>query len=231
MSRGSQLRRAGFTLIEVMLALAILGLGLTVLIKSVANNVNKVGEAHMMGVVAELGRGQMYELEEKLQKEGFTENDQSTKGDFADQGWPGVTWDAKIEVPEIPSFAQLQAAQQAQAKAGAGAGSGSDGKGAGSGAEGGLGESGLAGMLSMLGAGGGSDAADAAGASFIQSQFEMVQQVLKSSIRKVTLVIDFQVMGSKRQYELVAYFTDANGMDKVLGGLGTQSPTPPPGGN
>ena len=52
-TRGRQVRKhhRGFTLIEVMFALALLGLALVVLIKSAAGSVFNAEQAHMMGVV------------------------------------------------------------------------------------------------------------------------------------------------------------------------------------
>jgi len=43
-------RTRGFTLLEVMIALALLGFGLTVLIKSAAGNIFNAQQAHMIGV-------------------------------------------------------------------------------------------------------------------------------------------------------------------------------------
>jgi general secretion pathway protein I len=224
-------RRAGFTLVEVMLALAVLGLGLTLLIKSLASNVANAGEAQMMGVVAELARGKMYDVEELLRKDGFQETDQSSNGDFSEEGWPGLTWESKVEIPEIPTLAALQAMQQGQDGAGAGSGSGS---GAGSAAAGTSSDpmaafesTGLGGMLTMFGGfgdmgGGGEGAGDQMGAAFIQQYFDMVQQVFKASIRKVTLTVHYQNAGEKRDFSMSAYFTDDSAMEKVIGNLGAE---------
>jgi general secretion pathway protein I len=225
------IRRAGFTLVEVMLALAVLGLGLTLLIKSLASNVANAGEAQMMGVVAELARGKMYDVEELLRKDGFQETDQSSNGDFSEEGWPGLTWESKVEIPEIPTLAALQAMQQGQDAAGTGAGSGS---GAGSAAAGTSSDpmaafesTGLGGMLTMFGGfgdmgGGGEGAGDQMGAAFIQQYFDMVQQVFKASIRKVTLTVHYQNAGEKRDFSMSAYFTDDSAMEKVIGGFGSE---------
>jgi hypothetical protein len=50
----------------------------------------------------------------------------------------------------------------------------------------------------------------------------MFQQILKVSIRKVSLTLTWQVLGSDRDLKVVAFFTDAGAMDKVLSGLGSQ---------
>jgi len=228
-SRSLALRRArGFTLLEVMIALALLGFALTVLIKSAAGNIFNAQQAHMMGVATDLARGKMYELEEKLLKDGFSDTEQHEEDQaFTDEGWPQVKYSYKIVEVELPSWDALQALAQGQAK---GSGAAISGSGQGSG-EGGFANSALGGMLSQFsgfggaGAGAGKGSADiaaAAGGAFVQGQYTMFQQILKVSIRKVSLTLKWQVMGSDRDMTVVAFFTDAAGMDKVISGMGSQ---------
>ena len=253
-------RQRGFTLMEVMIGLAIMGVALIVLIKSAGSSIYSAQQAHMIGVATDLSRYQMYEIEEKLLKDGFTETDQS-EGDigeqetvtkfnpfdggvqtvtetktphsgkcFDDQGWPNVCYAYKVEQVELPSFEELTKMAQGRA-AGPPPGVGS-GSGAGSGEEQQQGNafenSALGGLLSTMGGGfggggkGGADVESANSASFMQSQYTMVQQVLKVSIRKVTLVVWWQVVGHDQEMKTVAFFTDAAAMDKVLMGLGSQ---------
>jgi hypothetical protein len=56
----------------------------------------------------------------------------------------------------------------------------------------------------------------AAGASMIQNQYSMFQEVLKVSVRKVTLSLTWTVLGSKRDMKVVAFFTDPTAMNKTL---------------
>src|SRR5215208_3403292 len=147
--------RRGFTLLEVMIGLALLGLGLVVLIKSTTGNIRAAKRSQMMGVAADLTRGKMYDIEEKLLKDGFTETDQSEDGQsFDKEGWPEITYSYKVELVELPSFDQLQ--QIAQGK-GSAAGSGARGAGAGSGAgsdgdgDGSFENSALGGIIQMMG--------------------------------------------------------------------------------
>ena len=247
--------KRGFTLMEVMIGLALLGVALTVLIKSSANSIFNARQAQMMGVATDLSRATMYEIEEKLLKDGFTETDQS-EGDigevervrvvdpatgnikfeektgsrsgkcFEDEGWPNVCYAYRIEQVELPSFEELSrmAQNRAQPQQGSGTGAGTAGDPE---QPTGFQDSALGGMMSMLGGGMGgggasADVEDAQGAAFLQGQYTMVQQVLKVSIRKVTLVVWWDVMGQERSLKTVAFFTDASAMDKVLMGLGSQ---------
>jgi hypothetical protein len=76
--------------------------------------------------------------------------------------------------------------------------------------------------------GGGEGAGDQMGAAFIQQYFDMVQQVFKASIRKVTLTVHYQNAGEKRDFSMSAYFTDDSAMEKVIGNFGADIPGQPP---
>jgi prepilin-type N-terminal cleavage/methylation domain-containing protein len=224
----------GFTLLEVMIGLALLALGLVVLIKSTTGNIVSAKRAQMMGVATDLSRGKMYDIEEKLLKDGFTDTDQSEEGQSFDQeGWPEFKYSYKVEQIELPSFDQLQAIATGTAKdkgAGSGAGRGSGG-GSGGGSDAGSDEpngsfqdSALGGIISMLGggfAGGSQDIDSKAGASFIQSYYQLIQETLKASIRKVTLTVKYDVLGEDTELTTVAFFTDSAGLNKgLLGAVG-----------
>jgi hypothetical protein len=103
------------------------------------------------------------------------------------------------------------------------AGSGSAGSGLGSDqAPGGFENSALGGMIGMMGAfgGGTQDITAAQGGALIQGQYSMFQEILKVSVRKVTLTMKWKVLGRDRDMKVVAFFTDAAAMDKVLSGQG-----------
>ncbi|HWO21365.1 MAG TPA: type II secretion system protein [Kofleriaceae bacterium] len=252
MTRAS--RAAGFTLLEVMIGLALLGFGLVVLIKSTTSSITGAKRAQMMGVVTDLSRAKMYDIEEKLLKEGFTETDQSEEGKtFDEEGWPEIKYSYKIEPVELPSFDQLQAMAQGQGSAAAAKERGSAGRGgSGSGDDepsGSFEDSALGGVISMLGGGfaGGStqskDIDSKAGASFIQGYYQLVQEALKASIRKVTLTVKYDVLGEENELVTVAFFTEPSGLTKGTFGMagalpdeaagsgsgsGSKNPTTPP---
>lgn len=223
--------RRGFTLLEVMFGLALLGLGLTVLIKSAAGDIFNAQQAHMIGVVTDLARGKMYDIEDKLLHDGFSDTEQHEDDQsFSDEGWPQIHYSYKVELVELPGFEQLQALI---AGTGSGSARGSVGSASGDEAPGGFENSMLGGMLSQFGGlgGGGKGSADinaSIGGAFVQSQYTMFQQILKVTIRKVSLTVNYQVMGSDRDFKVVQFLTDAAAMDKVLNGMGAQE-LPPAG--
>jgi general secretion pathway protein I len=225
--------RRGFTLVEVMLALAILAMSLVILVKSVATNVTSAGESFYMGVVTDLTRSKMYDLEEKLLDEGFQDAEQEEDGDFSDEGWPGIKWHALIEPAELPSYEKLMGMQPGQGEGG----EGQDGDGDGEpdpGAVERFESSALGGMMSMMGMGmgmGGGAGAGAGGAgadtaseantgAFIQGYYSLVQQVLKASIRKITLTVKWDTGLRKEEIKVILYVTDPAGMQKTMGALG-----------
>jgi general secretion pathway protein I len=207
-------RHAGFTLLEVMIALAILAVGLTWILKATAQSVRNATDSRMYDTITELARSKMLDVEEQLQKDGFQETEQSTEGDFDDEGWASVTWVAKVEKAKLPSMERLQQMQAAgdQTGSGSGSGTGSDMAALNDAASGG----GLMGMLSMMG-GGDFSAEGAAGGSFIASQYQLIEQVFEAAIRKVSLTVKWQVVGAPRELKVVAYFTDPAAMNKVIG--------------
>ena len=261
------MRRAwgGFTLLEVMIGLALLGLALAVLIKSAAGSIFNSQQAHLMGVATDLARGKMYDIEEKLIKDGFADMDQSQLDAkaFEEEGWPEIRYSYKVEAVEMPPWDELQALAKGHAKksrskiAGlwaaarraarraAAAGTACTGRvgvrlggtlrlglrGLGS-ADNPMTQfqnSALGGMLNMMGGGFGgagaglgsaSEIGGAQGGALIQAQYTMFQQILKVSVRKVTLTVTYKVLGSDRDLKLVAFFTDPQAMDIVLNGLG-----------
>lgn len=237
------MRQRGFTLLEVMIGLALLGLALTVLIKSAAGSIFNAEQAHMMGIATDLARGKMYDIEETLLKDGFTDTDQSSSDakPFEVEGWPNIYYAYKVEQIEMPDWDQLQAMAQGHAKnMGSAVGSGSAygatwgsaiGSGLGDGSANqvsGFQNSMLGGMLGMMGGGmgggsggGGGDILGAQGGALIQMQYQLFQQILKVSIRKVTLTVTWKVLGTDRDMKVVAFFTDPVAMDQVLNGAGS----------
>jgi prepilin-type N-terminal cleavage/methylation domain-containing protein len=194
---GARRRRGGFTLLEVMIALAILSFWLVMLIRTTAGNLARVQENQMIGVGADLARDKMYEIEELLHEEGFQQLEKEEGGNFADQGWPEIEWRAKIEKIELPNLAALTQL---------GEGGEEDPEGDGGGI--------LGGMFGMAGGMMGGSA----GAALIGSQFEMFRQVMEESIRKVTLTISSSRFSEPLVFNL--FFTDPAAVNRVIMGGG-----------
>lgn len=212
-------RSGGFTLIEVMLALAILAIGLTMLIKGTANSIKTAEDSRMDGIVTTLARGKMLDVEEKLLKDGFQETEQGDKDqDFGDEGWPNIAYDVEVLPVKLPSLDQLAAMAKASAEQEAAAASAGSGSGSGSSLIESSSGGGLLGMMSMLG--GDMSAEDANAAGQMPMMYGIIQQVLEVAIRKVRLTVRWKVFGFPRELVIVQYVTDPGAMNRVIGGIG-----------
>jgi general secretion pathway protein I len=225
MRRATRAGAAGFTLIEVMIALAILAGGLVFLMRSTASNIFAAQKAQMLTAATNLARGKMYEMEEKLAVDGYQETDQTEEGDFSDEGWPSITWKAEIVKIELPDMASLQ---KMDSQGGEGGEAGGE-----TGAQpgGGL----LGGMLG--GAAGGAEGApgSALGAGILGTYYQMVSEVLKDAIRKVTLTVSYPVVGGGTEsFVVTCYFTDPKAVNRRApagGGEEEDNPNPNPNPN
>lgn len=196
----------GFTLVEVMLALAILGMALVMLMRSAAGSLFATSQAQMLGIVTDLARGKMYDLEELLLKNGFNTSTQTERGDFEDEGWPTIEWEAVIEEVELPNFETMKEVGQEAAR------------------DGGAGIAGKTGAKAPPGAGSGSatsaEEAQSMTGSFIEQFYGPISQILKVAIRKITLTMKWKVVGHDRDLKVILYVTDAAAMMKSVREMG-----------
>jgi prepilin-type N-terminal cleavage/methylation domain-containing protein len=107
-------RRAdsGFTLLEIMVAVAILASTLVVLLSIVTNNVRSTNHAKMTTAATFLARTKMVQIEDQILDLGFTDNDESKSGTFRDLGFPQFRFDTLIERIELPSDLAQKARDQ-----------------------------------------------------------------------------------------------------------------------
>ncbi len=95
-------RNRGFTLLEVMVAVAILGLGLTAILSAQAGAFTTSSLARNTGLATGLLRCKMSELEEHLLKDGFQELDETDSGPCCDGDESIMTCSWVIAKPELP---------------------------------------------------------------------------------------------------------------------------------
>jgi general secretion pathway protein I len=92
-------RRPGFTLLEVVVALAILGVALLAIFDLNAGAVASHAYVKRITVATQLARAKMTDLEQELYDKGFEIDDAERSGDFSAEGWSGFTWKARILAP------------------------------------------------------------------------------------------------------------------------------------
>ena len=195
--------QAGFTLLEALLALLILALALTLLISRATRNIRVSQSSHQVSVASQLARGKMYDIEEKLLQDGFQDSEDKEHGDFSDEGWPDIKWEAVITPFEIETQAALSELQSGEQVPG-GSPSSLDSPGVAGGP--------MAGLL-----GGAQDPSSGFDTSFLASNLELLKEVLKGSVRRVDLTVSWEMHGEETSFVVVAYFTDAKNIRKVIG--------------
>jgi general secretion pathway protein I len=212
-------RDRGFTLLEVLVSLAILGSALVVLLRMSSTDIRAAHEAKLITIATGLARAKMYDIEEELRHNGFQDTAQNLNGNFADEGQPKFTWEALVEKVELPEAQALDAEKKAAGAAGAGTPppAPTDTKN----------------QQDLLGLAGGSTSG-ALGASMVQLYFPLIKPVLENAIRKVTLTVKWQVGSHDQSMKVICFFTDTKPIDQALGPAGSAAPpfggsTPLPG--
>lgn len=103
----------GFTLLEVMIALAILAVSLSAIVQINGTSIRAHDYAKRVTVATMLARSKMADLESQFNEEGFTSQfDQKMEGDFSEEGWEDFRWEAEIIKPELDAATATTMVQQ-----------------------------------------------------------------------------------------------------------------------
>lgn len=220
---------AGFTLLEVMVAVAILGLSLTVILSAQVGLFSSGSYGQHIGIATGLARCRMAEVEEEMLKLGYSESDINDEGACCVGDLRldmRCKW--KIERVELPQPLGIDALGSSSASPAGSAGldfsnPSFDPNGAlgssplgqsplgalgsfGAGATGATGSSGLGGLSSML-AGGGGSASGLAG-MVMSIVYPSLKPMLEASIRKVTVVVLWKEGIKPQELEIVQWLTN-----------------------
>ncbi len=204
----------GFTLLEVMIALAILVTALVVVAQANMGATRDASRAKMLTVATMLGRAKMNEIEFDLKHDGFSDFDEEECGDFGDDDYGGLAkfqWCYTIEKIELPENLDLQSMLGGQ-------GQGQEGD-EDSPSSPSAPASPFGGMLSMLGGGGmGGGASPMAGmaASLLASQFGVIRNVIEQAIRRIILTVSWPEGARDRSLTLVLYITDPDVVERGI---------------
>lgn len=214
----------GFTLLEVMVALAILAAALMAVADLSGGALRNFAYARDLSDATLLARGKMAELEERFEDSGFRDADESLDGDFADMGRPDVRWKAEVLRPTSKlSAEQLLAVfvgsspddvdtQQMLAKLLGGATGAAPGGGA---AGGGGGPSGGASALAPGGALG----------AVLQAQLKAFSEELRSALRELRLTVTWKDGRREQALSVATHLVVLN--PKAPGGARGASPDVP----
>lgn len=203
-------RSGGFTLLEMMIAMAILAGGLTWLVVGVTRNIQAENHAKLITTATFLARERMVDLEDELYEKGFGEFDKESSGGFDDKGFSRFTWHAIVDKVELPSAEQLQTvlsnAQQARQTLQGGGPSSGDPLAQAAGATNATGDTASSAAANPL----------SAGAGALASQFGVIKDVLEQAIRRVTVKVGWTEGKTPREVEVVAYYVDVRRVDQAI---------------
>ncbi|MBO4350624.1 MAG: prepilin-type N-terminal cleavage/methylation domain-containing protein [Proteobacteria bacterium] len=101
-----RMKLKGFTLLELMIAIFILALSVTILLGTQNTSMRMMGYANNTAVVTMLTRAKMqdieYEVQRQIADEGIKEDYVNTiDGDFRDEGYDDISWSALIQSIEL----------------------------------------------------------------------------------------------------------------------------------
>jgi general secretion pathway protein I len=205
-------KRAGFTLLEVLIAVALLGVAMLVVVQSQAINAVQTRIARDLSVSALLAREKMGEIEIEIRKkQSFDDLDEDCgRGDFDDQGYRYIKWECKNEPLKLDmDSSQLLASLEAIASGEA---------------EGGL--------LQMAADFGGLDLnslSDSPEGQMMLQFFPLIAEMLGKAIRRITLNISWENRSEELGYSIVLFITDPTRVTNPLGvpGVPGGGATPP----
>jgi general secretion pathway protein I len=225
----------GFTLLEVLVAIAILGLGLGVILGSQVGLFSSAARGEHLGVATNLVRCKMSEIEAELLTKGYQLTDESDEGkccgDEDEEGYRCVWKIERVELPELSLEDGGTSSEGGASRSG----------------DGGLDGLGVLGTFASLGQPGGSGIGGGAGISDLAQKFSgassmglapmlmslvypSLKPMLEASIRKVSVTIHITEGKNDRELTVIQYVTSPQqgGLDALLaagGAAGVGAPT------
>jgi prepilin-type N-terminal cleavage/methylation domain-containing protein len=186
-------RSPAFSLLEVMVALAILAVGLVLLLQVQARSAELAIEAREMTVATMLARGKLYDCQTDLLKKGFSVGDYDADGAFDDEGYPDYFWECHGYKPDMPT-------------ADSGDFSGD-----------------FNGAAGQLGLGAASDAASASGQNpaqemgmqFLAPVLSQMSSVLGDSIRELVVIVRWGQGDARREMTVTTHVIDKGPVNQV----------------
>ncbi len=208
MARGRRAR--GFTLLEVMVAISILGLSLTIILSSQVGLFSSAERTHHLTHATSYARCKMTEIEEEVIREGFQLTDVIDEGpcceDDPDRDFSCAWKIETVELPEMTEIMTLEGESEDDASS-----SGVIGKLVELKTSAGSGDSPLAGgdlnsFAEYLGEDG-SEGMQSLAASLMTMVYPNLKPMLEASIRRVTVSVSWEEGQRQRELVIVQFVT------------------------
>lgn len=187
----------GFTLLEVLIALAILSAALTILLGTMANSNQQAIYANRLTQISQAARSKMIDIEYEVMEDGFTENTWRDSGDFGEAA-PDAEWEVEVQPVEIPEDVKDQLLGKVNAQ--------------------------LFGGTDSQGALKGNAAFSVKLPKLIGCIPQMINRIGKK-IRRVVLVVRFDFQGREQELRLTQYIVDKSSREFGLFGTGEEEET------
>ncbi|MBN2694546.1 prepilin-type N-terminal cleavage/methylation domain-containing protein [bacterium] len=94
--------KKGFTILEVVVAMMIFAIAVSSMISSMGEGAVLTYESKDIITAAYLAEERIFEIERKLEKDGYPEDDFEDKGEFEGEAFEKYTWIERIKKVEIP---------------------------------------------------------------------------------------------------------------------------------
>lgn len=191
-------RARGFSLLEVMIAMAIMGLSLVYLFEAQARSMKLAAKGRALNIATQLARKKLIDCKYDLLKKGFSIGDYGSDGTFEEDGFKDYKWEChglRFNMPP-PSPEAISKAMKAQSQ-------GSPQPGA--------------------GGAGGMDF----GANMLAPFFSLISTTLGDSIRELVLIVHWKEQGVDEDLKVVTHVVNGKPMADLAGLLATQMPKLP----
>ena len=163
----------GFTMIEILIAMAILAVAMTALLGTQSSSVVQNDHARHLTIASLLGHDQMLAIQTRLLKDGFQVDTETDRGNFRDSDHDAFSWEAIIEPIDLePEDLSSQLQEQ------------------------------LLGTDEETGALSGSSAINSQLPSMLGMVTMMIQSMTEQSIRRITLAISWEDLKGEHIYTL-----------------------------
>ncbi len=183
----------GLTLLEVMVAMAILAVSMTSLMSSQMASIRATRYAQQVTTIAFLAEFQLIEVEYVMRKEGgWILQDKVYENTFAAQGWPDIRYKCIVDFLEIPDYSKLRAAKDETDKS-------------------------QQGESSVYYKNAGDKAFTA-----LAVVWPMIKQAIERSIRKVKCTVFWKDGSIQNEYSIFTFWADPEQL-KTLPGLGGEA--------